>query len=129
MSGRPDVQRLDRKDLPEDAPSWAEMFIEAHNKSVDAILDLASAPTNALKVLNFATDVDPATAFPKFVALPYTPVGLKVVKARNLTDPTSLFVDCTVSDWLAQPNGISIRYIAGLNASTQYEITIEAIRG
>ena len=48
MSGRPDVQRLDRKDLPEDAPSWAEMFIEAHNKSVDAILDLASAPTNAL---------------------------------------------------------------------------------
>lgn len=125
------VQNIDKAKLrgAEDLPDWAHDLIDSHNKNADALRELAGQQGNAIRVVQFATGGTVTDSFPKFVSCPFEPVGVKVVRARNLTDPTAVFLECAVPDWQSQPGGISIRYISGLSSDTNYSITLELLRG
>ncbi len=98
----------------------------------NALNDLAADLSDPdLLVVTFTTAADPPgieTGFPLVVSMgsALQPQGVKVVRAENLTSPTTLFYEAvTAPAFTYSGSNLSIPFITGLEPSTQYRLTLE----
>ncbi len=103
-----------------------------HARLVD--LEMAAAlAANSVLVATFTTVADPPgleTGFPLVVTMgsALQPQGIKVVRAENLTSPTTPFYEAvTAPAFTYSGTNLSIPFITGLEPSTQYRITFELV--
>lgn len=97
--------------------------------AVEALGNLVpiTAYTHSLVAAQFTTAADPGATWPVTVAMPAggTVTGCKVVRARNLTAPTSIFQEPPQVFWGPNGSGLDILYCSGLDGATEYLLNLE----
>ena len=100
----------------------------AIGRALDRIYTLLVALREArvLKELAFTTAAVVSDTFPIDVSFSkFMPRGVQVVKVVNVLAPTTIHASVVWVDWELLEGGFRVKYITGLDASTQYRITLE----
>lgn len=129
----PSVRRIDRSSLKE-APSWIEALLTPLNsfmQSVYALLDggltIGANVQGQFRSIGFTTPADYASGgFERLVISnplrnPATCVIIAKISEATSADP--LLTSATSVQWSPDPDGVKIRYVAGLQADTRYSAT------
>lgn len=100
----------------------------AVGRALDRIYTLLTALREArvLKELTFTTAAVVANTFP--IDVPFSkfiPRGVQVVKVVDVLAPTTIHSSGVWVDWEPLEGGFRVKYITGLNVSTQYRLTLE----
>lgn len=126
----PDLKRFNEGDFP-GAPSWFPTFIGTLNtfmEQVVLILDrntsIGENVTGRYFATSFKTRTDYATGGfnPINISWPFSVKPNAVLVVQVLKTDGTLILNPVSLQWIFGSNGISVKYVAGLDAATNYTI-------